>query len=83
MPESALTKFRVKLNKGVAGDSWLTRDIGSLFSGAKLNDDALEEIETRLLMADAGIEATQWLIGRLETEVKHGRIKTEPWIGFS
>lgn len=78
MTESALTKFRSKLNKGVAGDSWLSRDIGSLFAGAKLRDDALEELETRLLMADAGIEATQWLIGRLDTEVKQGRIKTEP-----
>lgn len=77
MAESALTRFRAKLNKSVAGDSWLTRDIGTLFAADKLNDDALEELETRLLMADAGIEATQWLIGRLDAEVRLGKIKTE------
>ncbi len=77
MAESALTRLRAKLNKSVAGDSWLSRDIGTLFAAEKLNDDALEELETRLLMADAGIEATQWLIGRLAAEMGLGKIKTE------
>jgi len=69
-----LTKFRARLNKG---DSWLTRDISTLFAGGQLQADALEELETRLLMADAGIDATQWLIERLDREIKAGRIKTE------
>lgn len=77
MTESALAKFRSKLNKGIAGDSWLTRDLGTLFAAEKLSDDALEELETRLLMADAGIEATQWLIDRLDAQVRLGKIKTE------
>jgi fused signal recognition particle receptor len=72
-----LSKFRTKLNKGLGGDSWLTRDIGTLFSGAALSPDALEELETRLLMADAGLEATTWLLDRLKTEIDAGRIKTE------
>jgi len=69
-----LGKFRVKLNQG---DSWLTRDIGTLFTADKLNPDALEELETRLLMADAGVEATGWLIDRLQTDINLGRIKNE------
>lgn len=77
MAESALAKFRVKLNKSVGGSSWLTRDIGSLFTDEQLKPDALEEIETRLLMADAGLEATQWLIDRLDAQVLLGKIKTE------
>jgi fused signal recognition particle receptor len=69
-----IAKLRANLNKG---DSWLTRDIGSLFSAGGLTDDALEEIETRLLMADAGVEATGWLMERLRNEVHAGRIKNE------
>ena len=77
MSESALLRFRSKLNKSVGGDSWLTRDIGSLFAAEQLKPDALEELETRLLMADAGIEATQWLIERLDAQLRLGKIKTE------
>ncbi|PTU31660.1 signal recognition particle-docking protein FtsY [Stenotrophobium rhamnosiphilum] len=69
-----LTKLRAGLNKG---DSFLTRDLGTLFSGDKLRDDAIEELESRLLMADAGIEATTWLIERLQSEVNAGRVKNE------
>lgn len=69
-----LTKLRAGINKG---DSFLTRDLGTLFSGDKLKDDAIEEIESRLLMADAGIEATTWLTERLQGEVNAGRIKNE------
>ncbi|MES2682771.1 MAG: signal recognition particle-docking protein FtsY [Pseudomonadota bacterium] len=77
MAESALAKFRAKLNKSVGGDSWLTRDMASLFAAEQLKPDALEELETRLLMADAGVEATQWLIERLDVQVRLGKIKTE------
>ena len=71
---SLLGKFRAKLNQG---DSWLTRDIGTLFAADKLKPDALEELETRLLLADAGVEATGWLIDRLQTDINLGRIKNE------
>ncbi len=77
MSESALAKFRVKLNKSVGGDSWLTRDMGSLFAAEQLKPDALEELETRLLMADAGVEATQWLIERFDVQVRLGKVKNE------
>ena len=76
MSESLLGKFRSRLNS-VGGDSWLSRDLSTLFSADALKDDALEELETRLLMADAGIEATDWLIGRLRSAVNAGKIKTE------
>lgn len=77
MAESALARFRAKLNKSVGGDSWLTRDLGSLFVDELIKPDALEELETRLLMADAGIEATSWLIDRLDVQLRAGKIKTE------
>lgn len=76
MSESLLGKFRSRLNS-VGGDSWLSRDLSTLFSADALKDDALEELETRLLMADAGVEATDWLVGRLRGAVNAGKIKTE------
>ena len=72
--ESAIGRFRARLNKG---DSWLTRDIGTLFKAEALTPEALEELETRLLLADAGVEATQWLIERLQVDINLGRIKNE------
>ena len=71
---SLLTKFRSRLNKG---DSFLTRDIGSFFAAEKLRPDALEDFETRLLMADTGIDVTQWLVDRLQTGINLGSIKNE------
>jgi fused signal recognition particle receptor len=68
------SKLRSRLNRG---DSWLTRDIGTLFSSEGLRADAIEELETRLLTADAGLEATTWLIERLQSEVNAGRVKNE------
>ncbi|HET8881598.1 MAG TPA: signal recognition particle-docking protein FtsY [Solimonas sp.] len=67
-----LRTLRARLNKG---DSWLTRDLGTLFSADKLTPDALEEIETRLLLADAGVDATEWLMTRVRNEVNAGRVK--------
>ena len=49
-------RLRARLNKG---DSWLTRDIGELMPGGRIDDEVLEEIETRLIMADVGVETTE------------------------
>ncbi|MGB0220711.1 MAG: signal recognition particle-docking protein FtsY [Sinimarinibacterium flocculans] len=67
-----IRKLRARLNKG---DSWLTRDISTFFRNDQLDDDALDEIETRLLTADAGVEATGWLMQRLRAEVGAGRVR--------
>ncbi|HZP12093.1 MAG TPA: signal recognition particle-docking protein FtsY [Nevskiaceae bacterium] len=69
-----VAKLRRQINRG---DSWLTYDLGRLFTSDKLNDDALEELETRLLTADAGVEVTNEIVGKLGNEVRAGRIKTE------
>ena len=72
--DKLIGRMRAKLNRG---DSWLTRDLGSLFSGDGLADDAIEMLEERLLLADAGVEATRWLIEQLEKAVAAGRIKNQ------
>ncbi|MBI2383081.1 MAG: signal recognition particle-docking protein FtsY [Gammaproteobacteria bacterium] len=72
--ESFFSRLRTRLNRG---DSWLTYDLGRLFVADKLGEDALEEIETRLLTADAGLEATQPIVKSLRADVMSGRIATE------
>ena len=57
----AVSKLRSRLSKGRA---WLTHDLLGL-NRRRWDDDALDELETRLLTADVGVEATEWLIERL------------------
>mgnify|MGYP000349939193 FL=1 len=67
-----IARLRTKINKG---DSWLTYDLGNLLPGQGLDDDALEELETRLLTADVGVEATLALVDHLRAEANAGRIR--------
>lgn len=69
-----VSRMRSRLNRG---DSWLTYDLGRLFTRDKLDEDALEEIEMRLLGADAGVEATQWLMDKLRADILANRVRNE------
>ena len=60
------TRLRARLNRG---DSFLTRDITELFQGRQIDAEALEELETRLLTADAGVEATEYILASLQKRV--------------
>ncbi|MBA4503583.1 signal recognition particle-docking protein FtsY [Marinobacterium sp. 3-1745] len=54
----------------------LTEQLGDLFLGAKeIDDDLLEEIETTLLMADVGVDATTTIIDRLTDRVARKQLK--------
>ncbi|MBV1787780.1 signal recognition particle-docking protein FtsY [Marinobacterium sp. D7] len=54
----------------------LTEQLGSLFLGSKeIDDDLLEEIETLLLMADVGVEATTEIVTRLTDRVERKQLK--------
>jgi fused signal recognition particle receptor len=59
-------RLRARLNRG---DSFLTRDLGELFRGRQIDAAALEELETRLLTADAGVEATEFILDGLKNRV--------------
>jgi fused signal recognition particle receptor len=68
--KSFFSRLRERLNRS---DSWLTRDLGELFSSnGQLDEDALEELEDRLLMADVGVDATGRLIEGLRRRVAAG-----------
>jgi fused signal recognition particle receptor len=55
-------RLRAKVNRGA---SWL----GDLLPGRKIDDELLEELETRLLAADVGVEATGAILGDLHRRV--------------
>ena len=52
-----------------------SRNLGTLFLGVKVDEALFEELETALLMADAGVEATEYLLGELRRRVKNERIE--------
>ncbi len=65
------SRLRARLNRG---DSWLTKDIGELVAGKKIDEETLEELETRLLMADVGVEATTRVMRALEKKVSRREV---------
>jgi fused signal recognition particle receptor len=65
-------RLRARLNRG---DSWLTYDLAELAPGGKIDDEVIEELETRLVMADVGIEATERIIGGLRKRLARRELK--------
>ncbi|MCP3020739.1 signal recognition particle-docking protein FtsY [Cupriavidus basilensis] len=58
------------------GLSKTSRNLGTLFVGVKVDEDLFEDLETALIMADAGVEATEHLLSALRRRVKTERIET-------
>ncbi|WP_233543957.1 signal recognition particle-docking protein FtsY [Salinisphaera sp. Q1T1-3] len=73
-----LTRMRASLNKG---DSWLTYDLRNLLPGETVDQDALDELETRLLLADVGVDATSQVMNRLQTLFDGGRLRSSKDLG--
>jgi fused signal recognition particle receptor len=57
-----------------AGLSKTSTNLTTLFVGAKIDDALYEELESALLMADAGVEATEQLLDRLKRRVKEQKL---------
>jgi len=57
-----------------AGLSKTSSNLTTLFVGAKIDDDLYEELESALLMADAGVDATQFLLDALKRKVKNEKL---------
>ena len=67
-----ITRLRARLNKG---DSWLTYDLANLLPGRAIDAEVLEELETRLLTADVGVEATDRILDDLKGRVARKELK--------
>jgi len=57
-----------------AGLSKTSTSLTTLFVGARIDDELYEELEAALLMADAGVEATQFLLNGLKRRVKEQKL---------
>ncbi len=55
-----VARLRARLNRG---NSWLTYDLANLLPGGTIDDAVLDELETRLIAADVGIETTEKILG--------------------
>jgi len=60
-------RLRARLN---SGDSWLTYDLANLLPGGRIDETVLEELETRLLISDVGVETTGTILDGLRAKVK-------------
>lgn len=61
-----LARLRARINRG---DSWLTYDLANLLPGGQIDEAVLEELETRLIGADVGIETTEKILAGLRDQV--------------
>ncbi|SFG03594.1 fused signal recognition particle receptor [Duganella sp. CF458] len=57
-----------------AGLSKTSANLSILFVGAKIDDDLYDELEAALLMSDAGVDATQYLLDALKRKVKEDKL---------
>jgi len=64
--KAGLSRTRQQLGGGLA----------NLFGRRKIDEDLLEELESTLLMADCGVEATQHLLTELRKRWKRDRLET-------
>ncbi len=65
--ESFFTRLKSRLSRTREN---LTEGLGDLFLGKKtIDDDVLEELETRLILADVGVEVTRKIIDKLTAQV--------------
>lgn len=69
-----VTRMRARINRG---DSFLSYDLRRLLPGEIIDQDALDDLETRLLMADVGVEATREVMHRLQTLYDGAKLKTQ------
>lgn len=69
-PKKASWLARLKQGLSRTGQS-----IGGIFVGVKVDENLFEELESALIMADAGLEATEKLLTALRARVKKERIE--------
>lgn len=70
----AAPQARSWLSRLKAGLSKTSSSLTTLFVGARIDEDLYEELESALLVADAGVEATQFLLDGLKKKVKEEKL---------
>ena len=65
-------RLRSRLNRGAG---WLTYDLANLAPGGKIDEEALEALETGLILADVGVDATGKIISDLQDRLARKELK--------
>jgi fused signal recognition particle receptor len=65
-PRGFLARLKARVNRGGAS---IARDLRGLFRGRKIDAAVLEDLESRLLTADVGVEATNDILADLNRRV--------------
>ncbi|RQO34819.1 signal recognition particle-docking protein FtsY [Herminiimonas sp. KBW02] len=65
--QSWMARLKVGLSK-------TSSNLTTLFVGAKIDDDLYEELESALLVSDAGVDATHFLLDALKRKVKNEKL---------
>jgi fused signal recognition particle receptor len=73
-PGSELEKKKSWMARLKAGLSKTSNNLSLLFVGARIDEDLYEELESALLMSDAGMDATQYLLDNLRRKVKEEKL---------
>ncbi len=71
--KSTLSRIRSGLTKTASS---LGGGLRSLLTGRKIDDDLLDQIESSLLAADVGFQATSEIVDALREDWRAGRIST-------
>jgi fused signal recognition particle receptor len=70
----AAEQKRSWLSRLKSGLSKTSSNLSTLFVGAKIDDDLYEELESALLVSDAGVDATHFLLNALKKKVKEEKL---------
>jgi fused signal recognition particle receptor len=73
-PGNEAEKKKSWMTRLKAGLSKTSNNLSLLFVGARIDEDLYEELESALLMSDAGMDATQYLLDNLRRKVKEDKL---------
>ena len=73
-PVSEAEAKRSWMSRLKAGLAKTSSNLSLLFVGARIDEDLYEELESALLMSDAGMDATQFLLDNLRRKVKEEKL---------
>ncbi len=74
LPDAAAPERAKWLDKLKAGLRKTGSSISTVFTGAQIDEALYEDLEAALLMADTGVQATQYLLGEVRRRVKEGGV---------
>jgi fused signal recognition particle receptor len=69
--EGLLARLKSKLGRG---RSWLTQDLANLLPGGRIDAAVLDELESRLIGADVGIETSERILAGLRRRVARSEL---------